>query len=206
MNQGFKLLAQILHKWPKIFCIYSTRSPYPLYPQSQDLWKPNTECLIFWVTELQYKLKPQLLMVYSVKMMHSLGRKWNRNVWVLPGDVGDIKSLNLAGSFLLAEAAISPLPKAIGLLLPEIFIMVSSQVRRTDYFSQCLLKRTDYFSQCLSLTIFGLRPITSFKSQQAPKSEIQIWPVKTCIRYQKNYITLPILTDRNPRNKNWNGF
>ena len=41
------------------------------------------------------------------------------------GDVGDIKSLNPAGSFLLVEAAISPLPKAIGLLLPENFIMVS---------------------------------------------------------------------------------
>ena len=82
------------------------------------------------------------------------------------GDVGDIKSLNPAGSFLLIEAAISPLPKAIGLLLPENFIMVSSQVNT--------LKRTDYFSQCLSLTLFGLRPITSFKSQQVPKSEIQI--------------------------------
>lgn len=82
------------------------------------------------------------------------------------GHVGDIKSLNPAGSFLLVEAAISPLPKAIALLLPENFIMVSSQVNT--------LKRTDYFSQCLSLTFFGLRPVTSFKSQQAPKNEIQI--------------------------------
>ena len=164
MNQGFKLLAQILHKWPKRFCIYSTRSPYPLYPQSQDLWKPNTECFILGVTELQYKLKSQLLMVYSVKMMHSLGRKWNRNVWVLRWCWRH--QIPKSCSFLLVEAAISPLPKAIGLLLPENFIMVSSQVNT--------LKRTDYFSQCLSLTLFGLRPITSFKSQQVPKSEIQI--------------------------------
>lgn len=163
MNKGFKFPAQTLYKWPKRFCIYPVRNPYLLYPQSRF---NQTQSLILGVTELQYKLKSQLLMASSVKMMHWLGRKWSRNLWVLLGDIGDMKSLNSAGSFLPVETAISPLLKEVGFLLPEKLVMVSSEV--------VTLQSTDYSPQHVYLPLlFILRPITSFKSQQAPKSEIR---------------------------------
>lgn len=153
------------HKWPKSL-VCSKRNPYLLMTQSWGFWTPKS--VILWVAELQHKLNSQPHTILSVKVRAFIRKKWGPEHW----------NQNKWANLLVK----------LGTLTPELHWVFFARSRPStlNWGEVCFAWRIcNGLPEVVALPdttdspqdlhqFFASRPVTRLKSQQAPKSEVQI--------------------------------